>query len=92
MNKARRLEAIYNKNAIITVQMASSSEVEVESVKRQVDIYKQLAKCLDAQDLASYDKVKMYKQMRKQLHANMKRYSKEGKGDLARMISQSLAA
>ncbi|MEO9362550.1 MAG: hypothetical protein ABI348_01500 [Nitrososphaera sp.] len=68
------------------------SEVEVESVKRQVDIFKQLKKSVDAQDLASYDKVEMYKQMRKQLHANMKRYSKEGKGDLARIISRSLAA
>jgi GTP1/Obg family GTP-binding protein len=72
--------------------MASPSEAEVESVKRQVDIFRQLKKSVDAQDLASYNKVDIYRQMRKQLNANMKRYSKEGKGDLARMISQSLAA
>lgn len=70
----------------------ASSEIEVESVRRQVDIFKQLKKSVDAQDLASYDKVEMYKQMRRQLHANMKRYSKEGKGDLAKIISKSLAA
>ncbi|AIC17138.1 hypothetical protein [Nitrososphaera viennensis] len=70
----------------------ASSKVEVESVKRQVDIYKQLKKSVDAQDLASYDKVDMYKQMRKQLHASMKRYHREGKGDLAKIISQSLTA
>ncbi|HVX01801.1 MAG TPA: hypothetical protein VHA09_01465 [Nitrososphaera sp.] len=69
---------------------SSPSEVETESVRQQVDIFRQLKKSLDAQDLASYDKVDMYKQMRRQLHANMKRYSKEGKGDLAKMISQSL--
>ncbi|HEX6560921.1 MAG TPA: hypothetical protein VF016_02720 [Nitrososphaera sp.] len=70
----------------------ASSEIEVESVRRQVDIFKQLKKSVDTQDLASYDKVEMYKQMRRQLHANMKRYSKEGKGDLAKIISKSLAA
>lgn len=69
-----------------------ASEVEVESVRRQVDIFRQLEKSLDAQDLASYDKVDMYKQMRKQLYSSMKRYSKEGKGDLAKVISQSLLA
>jgi hypothetical protein len=34
----------------------------------------------------------MYRQMKRQLQANAKRYSKQGKGDLARIISQSLAA
>ncbi len=69
-----------------------ASEIEVESVKGQVAIYNQLRKSVGAKDLASYDKVDMYKQMRRQLHASMRRYSKEGKGDLARMIGQTLAA
>lgn len=70
----------------------ASSKVGIENVKRQVDIFRQLKESLDARDLASYVKVDVYKQMRKQLHANMKRYSKEGKGDHVRMISKSLAA
>jgi hypothetical protein len=70
----------------------ASSEAEIENVKRQVDIFTHLRKSLDAQDLASYDKVDVYRQMRKQLHANMRRYSIEGKRDLVTMISESLAA
>ena len=93
-NKAHCLEAIYNKDAIIIrkVKSSSSSEVEIESVRSQVDIYMQLEKCLHVQDLAAYDKVKMYKELRRQMHSNMKRYSKEGKDDLAKMIFHSLIA
>jgi hypothetical protein len=69
-----------------------ASEIEAESVRNQLDVYKQLKGSVGAKDLASYDKVAMFKQMRKQLDARMRRYQKEGKGDLARMIGQSLAA
>lgn len=69
-----------------------ASEIEVESVRNQVEIYNQLRDSVDAKDFASYDKVAMFKQMRKQLDASMRRYSKEGKADLAKMIGRSLAA
>ena len=69
-----------------------ASEVEVESVKKQVAVYNQLKESVGAKDFASYDKVDMYRQMKRQLQANAKRYSKQGKGDLAKIISQSLAA
>lgn len=69
-----------------------AAEVEVDSVKKQIALYNQLKESVGARDLASYDKVDMYRQMRRQLDANMRRYRKEGKGDLARIISQSLAA
>jgi Fe-S cluster assembly scaffold protein SufB len=70
----------------------TSSETEVRNVKMQIEIYRQLKRSLVAEDLASYEKVDVYKQMGKQLQANMRRYYKEGKEDLARIISQSLAA
>lgn len=69
-----------------------ASEVEVESVKKQVAVYNQLKESVGARDLASYDKVDVYRQMKRQLQASVRRYSKQGKGDLARIISQSLAA
>lgn len=69
-----------------------ASEIEAETVRNQVDVYNQLKESVDAKDLASYDKVAMFKQMRKQLHASMKKYEEEGKGDLARIIGRSLAA
>ncbi len=68
------------------------SEIEAESVRNQVDVYNQLKGSVDAKDLASYDKVAMFKQMRRQLDASMRKYQKEGKGDLAKLIGQSLAA
>lgn len=46
-------------------------EIEVESVKKQVDIYRQL---------------------RDQLLEDMKRYRRQGKDDLASIISQTVAA
>jgi hypothetical protein len=48
-----------------------ASEIEVESVKKQVDIYRQL---------------------KEQLLADMKRYHSQGKDDLASIISQTVAA
>jgi hypothetical protein len=69
-----------------------ASEIEVESVRKQVEVYNQLKGSVDAKDLASYDKVDMCRQMERQLHASMRRYKKEGKADLAKMIGQSLAA
>jgi hypothetical protein len=69
-----------------------ASEIEVESVRNQVEVYNQLKDSVGARDFASYDKVAMFKQMRKQLDASMRRYNKEGKADLATIISKSLAA
>lgn len=48
-----------------------SSGLEAETVRKQVDIYKQL---------------------KEHLKAEMERYRREGKEDLARIISQTVAA
>jgi hypothetical protein len=82
-----------------TMGAEEAKEVELDSVRRQVDIYTQIKKAVSVchapaagDDIARRDMESLHEQIRSQLLASMKRYRKEGKDELAEMISRAMAA
>lgn len=78
--------------------MATEEDIELETVRRQVDIYRQLKEAIAsaarraAPDAAAQqDMESLYEQSRSQLLAGAKRYREHGRADLASMIAQAVA-